>query len=203
MRKRRFVGTAIAGFAATVGCAPTSREAAATKPTTVTPTPQERDIAMTLTVKSPAFEAGATIPKRFTGDGEDRSPELSWSGIPDRAKELALIMDDPDAPTPEPWVHWVIYKMPASLTGLREDIAKTVSPAAPAGVRQGKNSFNKVGYGGPAPPRGHGVHHYHFKLFALDAPLDVQPGLTKPQLLSAMEGHIVAQGELVGTYERR
>ncbi len=157
---------------------------------------------MTLTIESPAFAGNATIPKRFSGDGADVSPELRWSGMPDSAKELALIMDDPDAPTPEPWVHWVIYKIPSTATGLSESVAKTPTLSAPEGAVQGKNSWGRIGYGGPAPPPGHGVHHYHFKVYALGAALSVSSGLTKDQLLSAMEGHILAQGELVGTYER-
>jgi Raf kinase inhibitor-like YbhB/YbcL family protein len=157
---------------------------------------------MSLTIQSPAFANNAVIPKRFTGDGEDVSPQLTWSGVPANAKELALIMDDPDAPTPEPWVHWVIYKIPVSPTGLPENVAKTAKLTTPAGALQGKNSWGKESYGGPAPPRGHGTHHYHFKLYALDAALNVSSGLTKAQLLSAMKGHIVAQGELVGTYQR-
>ncbi len=157
---------------------------------------------MNLTIESPAFVNDAVIPKRFTGDGEDASPQLSWSGVPESAKELALIVDDPDAPVAEPWVHWVIYKIPSGATGLPENVAKTATPAAPAGALQGRNSWKNIGYGGPAPPLGHGVHHYHFKLYALDAGLVVSSGLTKNQLLSAMEGHILAQGELVGTYQR-
>ncbi len=157
---------------------------------------------MTLSIESPAFGNNAVIPQRFSGDGEDVSPQLSWSGIPNGAKELALIMDDPDAPTPEPWVHWVIYKIQLDADSLAENIAKTATPATPAGALQGKNSWGNVGYGGPAPPPGHGVHHYHFKLYALDAALNVSSGLTKAALLSAMEGHIMTQGELVGTYQR-
>ena len=157
---------------------------------------------MTLTIQSPAFDNNTVIPKRFTGDGEDVSPQLTWSGMPGNAKELALIMDDPDAPTPEPWVHWVIYKIPTGTEGLPENVAKTATLAAPAGALQGKNSWDKEGYGGPAPPRGHGIHHYHFKLYALDAALQLTPGMTKAQLLAAMKGHIVAQSELVGTYQR-
>ena len=157
---------------------------------------------MTLSIQSPAFGNNAAIPQRFSGDGEDVSPQLSWSGIPNGAEELALIMDDPDAPTPEPWVHWVIYKIQLDAGGLPENIAQTPSLATPAGALQGKNSWGNVGYGGPAPPPGHGVHHYHFKLYALDAALNVSSGLTKAALLSAMEGHIMTQGELVGTYQR-
>jgi Raf kinase inhibitor-like YbhB/YbcL family protein len=157
---------------------------------------------MTLTIRSSAFSDQARIPKRFTGDGEDVSPELSWSGVPAGAKELALICDDPDAPTPEPWVHWVIYKIPTTATGLRENVPKTGSMSEPAGAMQGVNSWGTIGYRGPAPPRGHGVHHYHFKLYAVDSALNVAAGVDKKKLLSAMQGHIVAQGELVGTYER-
>jgi Raf kinase inhibitor-like YbhB/YbcL family protein len=157
---------------------------------------------MNLTIESPAFANDTTIPKRFTGDGEDVSPELTWSGVPAGAKELALICDDPDAPTPEPWVHWLIYNIPVTATGLPENISKTPTLSAPEGAQQGKNSWGRIGYGGPAPPPGHGVHHYHFKLYALDTPLSVKPGLTKAELLSAMEAHILTQGELVGLYQR-
>jgi hypothetical protein len=157
---------------------------------------------MTLIIRSSAFSDQARIPKRFTGDGEDVSPELSWSGVPAGAKELALICDDPDAPTPEPWVHWVIYKIPTTATGLRENVPKTGSISEPPGAMQGVNSWNAIGYRGPAPPRGHGVHHYHFKLYVVDTALNMPAGVDKKKLLSAMQGHIVAQGELVGTYER-
>jgi len=157
---------------------------------------------MSIKIESPVFQAGQPIPKRFTGDGEDVSPQLLWSGVPLSAKELALICDDPDAPTPKPWVHWVIYKIPPNTPGLPEGVEAAPDPELPADANQGKNSWNTIGYRGPAPPKGHGVHHYHFRLYALDAKLDVQPGLTKEQLLAAMKGHIVAEGELVGTYQR-
>lgn len=186
---------AVAAMLVVVGCKRPSKE----------PPPidaQEGDVPMTLTIESPAFAKNAPIPARFSGDGEDISPALTWSGLPDGTKELALICDDPDAPRPEPWVHWIIYKIPPEATGLPENVAKTDKPAAPAGGLQGKNSWGKIGYGGPAPPPGHGVHHYHFMLYALDAVLDVQPGLDKRQLLAAMKGHILAQGEVVGRYQR-
>jgi len=156
----------------------------------------------TLTVRSTAFPAGKAIPPKHTADGEDVSPALSWAGLPAETKELAMICDDPDAPRAQAWVHWVIYKIPADANALPEGVAQTDAPAAPAGAMQGKNDFGHVGYGGPAPPRGHGVHHYHFTLYALDAALDLQPGLTKKQLLAAMEGHVLAEGEVVGTYQR-
>ncbi len=157
---------------------------------------------MAVMIQSPEFENSQAIPKRFTGDGEDISPQLTWSGVPEAAKELALICDDPDAPRAEPWVHWVMYKIPAGATGLPENVAQADTPPAPAGALQGKNSWGRIGYGGPAPPPGHGVHHYHFKLYALDITLSVGPGLDKRQLLAAMQGHIIAQGELIGTYQR-
>lgn len=150
---------------------------------------------MSIKITSSAFDAGRPIPKKYTGEGPDVSPGLAWSGVPAGAKELALICDDPDAPTDKPWVHWVLYRLPSSLSGLKEGDA--------GGAVQGKNDFEKLGYGGPLPPKGHGVHHYHFKIFALDRPLEDGPGLTKDQLIAKMKGHVLAQGELVGTYERK
>jgi hypothetical protein len=157
---------------------------------------------MPFELTSTAFGAGEVIPRRFTGDGEDVSPALSWAGAPLVTREFALIVDDPDAPTPQPWVHWVIYKIPPTVTGLPENIAKVEAPTAPSGVLQGKNSWHRAGYGGPAPPPGHGVHHYHFKLYALDTPLEAAAGRTKEQLLELMSGHVIATAELIGTYQR-
>jgi Raf kinase inhibitor-like YbhB/YbcL family protein len=157
---------------------------------------------MKITLESPAFAPGKPIPRKYTGEGEDVSPPLKWVGVPKEAKELALICDDPDAPRPEPWVHWVIYKLPANLTELPENVPKQASPARPSGALQGKNSWGRIGYGGPMPPPGHGVHHYHFKLYALDAVLDLAPGLTKDDLLKKIRPHIIAEGELIGTYQR-
>lgn len=146
-------------------------------------------------LKSPAFDRQAPIPRRHTGEGEDVSPALEWKGAPQGTKELALVCDDPDAPRPKPWVHWVLYGIPAATTGLAEgDEGDAV---------EGKNDFGRPGYGGPMPPKGHGVHHYHFKLYALDAPAGLEPGATKEQLLAAIRGHVLAETELVGTYERR
>ena len=163
----------------------------------------DKDVPMKIIVESSAFAPNAPIPNRHTGDGDDVSPPLTWSGAPDAAKEFALIMDDPDAPTDQPWVHWVLFKIPPGTTKLRESIEKTERPAEPAGALQGKNSFGKIGYGGPAPPRGHGVHHYHFKVYALSTPIDASPGITKEQLLEMMKGKVLAQGELIGVYERK
>jgi Raf kinase inhibitor-like YbhB/YbcL family protein len=160
------------------------------------------DTTMSLIVQSPVFGQGAPIPRRHTGDGEDLSPPLSWSGIPATARELALIVDDPDAPTPEPWVHWVIYNVPVTTEGIAEGVPPVARPNFPAAAVQGKNSWSSVGYRGPAPPKGHGVHRYFFKLYALDKALDLPDGLDKPSLHKAMKGHIVAEGELMGTYQR-
>lgn len=157
---------------------------------------------MAITISSSAFAHGSRIPQQYTGDGIDISPPLSWQGVPSRARELALICDDPDAPTTEPWVHWVIYKIPVSVGELPEGVSTAEKPSVPAGSMQGKNSWKKVGYRGPAPPRGHGVHHYHFKLYAIDGVLDVKPGLEKKELLKALMRHVVGEGELVGTYDR-
>ncbi len=158
---------------------------------------------MTITITSEAFQSGAAIPKRFTSDGEDRSPPLAWSGVPGGAKELALICDDPDAPAKEPWVHWVLYKIPAGTKSLPEGAPRKDHPAATAGALDGINSWENenTGYRGPAPPPGK-LHHYHFHLYALDAPLDLKPGLDKNGLLAAVKGHILAEGELIGTYQR-
>jgi Raf kinase inhibitor-like YbhB/YbcL family protein len=157
---------------------------------------------MAILLSSRAFSSGQPVPKRHTGDGEDLSPPLSWSGLPAQTVELALIVDDPDAPSPQPWVHWVIYKIAATENGLPEGVHGKPAPSFPAGAEQGKNSWGTIGYRGPAPPKRHGVHRYFFRLYALDAPLDLAGGLDKPGLLKAMDGHVLAEAELVGTYER-
>jgi Raf kinase inhibitor-like YbhB/YbcL family protein len=157
---------------------------------------------MSMTLRSAAFSHGKPIPLRHTADGQDLSPELEWSGVPAAAQELALIVDDPDAPTKEPWVHWIIYKLPSDTPGLPEGVGAAPRLNVPTGAIQGKNSWKTVGYRGPAPPKGHGVHRYFFKLHALDAALGLAPGLDKAALLEAMRDHIVAQAELVGTYSR-
>jgi Raf kinase inhibitor-like YbhB/YbcL family protein len=157
---------------------------------------------MSMTIRSDAFDDGRAIPRRYGEDGEDVSPPLTWSGQPEGTRELSLIMDDPDAPTPEPWVHWVLYKVPADVQALPEGLPRTPTLDTPSGALQGKNSWGGVGCRGPAPPRGHGVHHYHFRLYALDTPLQAARGLDKCGLTRAMQGHILAEAELIGTYER-
>lgn len=158
---------------------------------------------MSLTVKSPTIVEGHAIPVAHTEDGEDRSPALTWTAPPKGVASFALIVDDPDAPIAEPWVHWIVVNIPGTATALPAGFHEQEVPAdAPAGLVQGKNTWGTVGYRGPAPPKGHGTHHYHFKLYALDALLSVAPGIEKHDLLELLSGHIVARGELVGTYRR-
>lgn len=161
-----------------------------------------------LTVTSSAFGDDQPIPKKYTGDGQDLSPPLAWkeAGTSAGVKEWALICDDPDAPTDEPWVHWVLYGIPGDVRSLAEGIGTTDRLKEPKGALQGKNSWpngRKIGYRGPAPPKGHGIHHYHFKLYALDSALGLKPDLTKNELLKAIGAHVVGTGDLVGTYERK
>jgi len=161
-----------------------------------------RSIPMSIELRSDAFEADAAIPSRYTRDGENLSPPLTWTGVPSDAKELVLIVDDPDAPRTDPWVHWVMYKIPATLESLPEGIPATREGEGVEGALQGPNDSGTIGYSGPAPPRGRGAHHYHFKLYALNSPVELEAGDGKQELLAAMEGHVVARGELVATYER-
>ena len=152
-------------------------------------------------LSSSAFRSGDRIPEQYTGDGHDVSPPLEWSGEPAETKEFALICDDPDAPTPRPWVHWVLYGIPAGTRSLPESISGSTQLTG----TEGKNSWpngKTIGYRGPAPPKGHGVHHYHFKLYALKTSLTFPRGMDKEAILNAIQGHLLAQAELVGTYER-
>lgn len=153
---------------------------------------------MSIEVTSTEFQKGTAIPKRFTGDGEDRSPPLHWSEPPSGTKSIALICDDPDAPRGT-WVHWVLFNLPAQARKLEGGVPTTESLSS--GARQGKNDFGNIGYGGPAPPKGK-THRYFFKLYALDVALDLSSGATKAQLEKAMQGHVLAEGQLMGTYER-
>jgi Raf kinase inhibitor-like YbhB/YbcL family protein len=153
---------------------------------------------MNLTLTSSAFREGETVPKQYTGDGKDISPPLQWENIPQGTKAIALICDDPDAPRGI-WVHWVLFNLPGDLRQLSEGIP--VDKVLANNAKQGKNDFGKIGYGGPAPPRGK-PHRYFFKLYALDTPLDLQPGATKDQVVAAMKGHILAEGQLMGRYAR-
>lgn len=154
--------------------------------------------AMNMEVKSTAFQEGAMIPKLYTCDGKDISPPLSWSGVPAEAKSIALIMDDPDAPRGT-WVHWVLFNIPADNASLPESIPRTASLSN--GAKHGNNSWRRPGYGGPCPPRG--THRYYFKVYALDTVLPLKTGSTKGQLLKAMEGHVLAEGQIMGKCSRK
>jgi Raf kinase inhibitor-like YbhB/YbcL family protein len=150
-----------------------------------------------MNIKSSVFEEGGDIPQKYSCDGEDISPPLSWSGAPETTKSFALISDDPDAPMGT-WVHWVIYNIPGSSSGLDEDVPadETLSD----GSMQGQNSWNRIGYGGPCPPGG--THRYYFKLYALDTELDLKPGASKKELERAMKGHVVAEEQIMGRFSR-
>lgn len=154
---------------------------------------------MPLQLSSPAFQHNGSIPTQHTCDSDDRSPALDWEGVPPGAKSLALIVDDPDAPDPAApkmvYVHWVLYDMPVSATGLAEAVT-----SLPPGTREGTNDWKRTGYGGPCPPIGR--HRYFFKLYALDTTLGDLGAASKAQLEKAMRGHILEQTELVGTYAR-
>jgi Raf kinase inhibitor-like YbhB/YbcL family protein len=156
---------------------------------------------MSLTLTSTAFQHHGEIPAKYTCEGDDVSPALSWVGVPAGAVSLVLIMDDPDAPDPKApkmtWVHWVLYNIPVSATGLKEGI----SPHdLPSGTLEGSNDWKRTGWGGPCPPKGR--HRYFFKLYALDTVLPDLHHPVKSKLETAMDGHIVAKTELIGTYEK-
>ena len=153
---------------------------------------------MALTIASTAFTDGAAIPKKYTCDGQDLSPPLAWTGVPEGTKSLALICDDPDAPMGT-WVHWVLWGLPPSAPALPEGAPPTGT--LPGGIQQGMNSWPKVGYGGPCPPPGK-PHRYFFKLYALDATLTLPDNTDKGGLERAMKGHILASAQIMGTYGR-
>jgi Raf kinase inhibitor-like YbhB/YbcL family protein len=152
---------------------------------------------MKLEVKSTAFDSGGMIPSKYACDGMNISPSLSWDKVPDGTKSITIISDDPDAPMGT-WVHWVLFNLPSETTGLDEGVQsyKTHSNGSIHGI----NDFGKLGYGGPCPPVG--THRYFFKVYALDQVLLLQPGATKRDVVNAMRGHILAQGELMGKYKR-
>jgi Raf kinase inhibitor-like YbhB/YbcL family protein len=154
-------------------------------------------IGMGFQLQSDVFEPGAQIPSKFTCDGQNVSPPLSWSGLPPGSGSVALIMEDPDAPAGI-WVHWVLFNIPSSLNGLQEGVPadETLSDGSVSGL----NSWRRSGYGGPCPPSG--THRYFFRLYALDGPLDLPAGATKELLLEAMQGHVLGQAETMGTYSR-
>ena len=155
---------------------------------------------MALTLTSADFAANGSIPSKHTCEGADSSPQLSWSGAPPQTKSFVLIVDDPDAPDPAApkmtWVHWVLYNVPASTSAIERG-----ATSLPTGAKQGVNDFKKVGFGGPCPPIGR--HRYFFKLYALDALLpDLGPKARKDDVVKAMSGHVLAESQLMGTYEK-
>lgn len=156
---------------------------------------------MMLAISSSAFSNNGEIPRRYTCDADDISPDLTWTGLPDGTRSLVLVVDDPDAPDPAApkmtWVHWVLYNIPPNASGLAEAVA---SKDLPGGTEEGLNDWNRTGYGGPCPPIGR--HRYFHKLYALDSVLPDLGQATKADLERAMQGHIVGQAELIGTYQR-
>lgn len=145
-----------------------------------------------LRVSSPAFEPHSRMSERHTGDGKDVSPALEWSGAPPGTKAFAVVVHDPDAPLVDGFTHWVAYGIPGDASGLPEGADELVC---------GTNSFGNARYNGPAPPPGHGVHHYYFWLYALDSDLDLEPGLDRRALIDRIEDHVIEQARLIGTYE--
>lgn len=154
---------------------------------------------MALRISSPAFAERQMIPMKHTCDGDDLSPPLRLEGVPSGTKTIALICDDPDAPVGT-WVHWVLYNVPATVSELSQGVP--TRDVIPSGAKQGMNDFGGIGYGGPCPPRG-SSHRYFFKVYALDAGLSLKARATKKDLTDAMKGHILAEGQLMGTYKRK
>jgi Raf kinase inhibitor-like YbhB/YbcL family protein len=152
---------------------------------------------MALEITSPSFSESGMIPERFTCEGADVSPELKWSGVPDDARSMVLICDDPDAPMGT-WVHWVLFNIPPDETGLPDAVKPEASLSN--GALHGTNDFRRLGYGGPCPPSE--AHRYYFKLYALDTRLGLESGATKGQVEDAMAGHIIAESRLMGKYKR-
>jgi len=151
-----------------------------------------------LSLKVSGFNPGEFIPVQYTCSGEDISPEISWQDIPQGSKSLVLICEDPDAPMGV-WTHWIIYNIPPEIMSLKQKFPKLIK--TDKGILQGVNDFGKVGYNGPCPPPGM-PHHYHFKLYALDIILSLPPGARRKDLLEAIQGHILAQADYIGLYQR-
>tara|TARA_R110002124_G_scaffold233406_1_gene398692 strand:- start:60374 stop:60865 length:492 start_codon:yes stop_codon:yes gene_type:complete len=162
---------------------------------------KEQDIGLTRAMKltSTAFEDGGNLPVKYSCDHDNISPALAWSHVPEGVKSFAIIADDPDAPA-HIFVHWIMYNIPADLRNLPEHIPD--KEKLKNGALQGRNDFRKIGYGGPCPPEGHGPHHYHFKLYALDIMLDLEAGVSKEKLEIAIKGHVLDWTQLIGIYER-
>jgi Raf kinase inhibitor-like YbhB/YbcL family protein len=162
------------------------------------PVPSDEGGEMSISVTSEAFEHEEEIPRRYTCDGENLSPPLSWGPLPGNTKSVALIVDDPDAPAGV-FTHWVLFNMPPDVSELPEGLPGREK--LENGALQGQNGFGKTGYGGPCPPKG-SPHHYYFTVYALDSVVNLQAGASKKGLLDAMSGHVLGRGQLVGVYER-
>ena len=157
----------------------------------------------TLTVSSPAFKDGQTIPEEYTAYGKGKSVPLSWSNLPSGTRSIAVLMDDPDAKGAHPFVHWLIYNIPAETKSLGAGLPTKPRLDNPKGALQGSNSTKSTGYFGPRPPKGDPPHHYQIKVYALDEALKVDPGADEDKLLGAMKGHILGQGQVVGTVQKK
>jgi Raf kinase inhibitor-like YbhB/YbcL family protein len=182
----RRLARALLALVAVCACAPVARD------------PSFGEATVAFALSSSAFQPGATIPRQHTCDGADQSPELSWSDTPAGTKSLALIVEDPDAPGGT-FVHWVVFNLPPQPMEIPAGVSHQT--VLDNGARQGRNDFRRVGYGGPCPPRGP-AHHYYFRLYALDAPLEVTPGATASEVRSAAQGHTLGQADLAGMYGR-
>jgi Raf kinase inhibitor-like YbhB/YbcL family protein len=154
-----------------------------------------------MSVESASFAADGSIPDTFSEYGKRQSPPLRWSGAPKETASLAVIVEDPDAPAPEPFSHWVLFNLPPEITELPASVPADVRLPDLGNAAQGRSSAGPVGYFGPRPPQGSGVHHYHFEVFALDRKLDVEPGADRDAVVDAMRGHVLASGEVIGTYQ--
>jgi len=182
------------------GPADSAAQAPRPQPPGAQATGTKEESSVELKVTSPDFAEGERIPARHTADGQDASPQLDWTAPPEGTAEIAVICDDPDAPVGT-WNHWLVYGLSPDVRMLPGDLATDAKLDDPK-VMQGVNSFRKTGYGGPAPPKGK-PHRYQFTVYALSAPLNLSPGASKKELLSAMEGKVLAQGTLEGTYSRQ
>jgi hypothetical protein len=181
------------------GAVTTQAPAPTTAPADTQAAAEDMDTPIPFELTSTAFEQGEPIPEKYSCDGEDISPPLAWGDPPAGTQSLALVMDDPDAPGGT-WDHWILFNISPNLRELQENLPITGKNVDPDAIFVGNNSWGRAGYGGPCPPSG--THRYFFKLYALDTTINLLPGATKQQLLNAMDGHILAEAELMGTFSR-
>jgi Raf kinase inhibitor-like YbhB/YbcL family protein len=186
------------GSSAAASPAEQRRDAATAKVLVASQRPETAAVKQ-IVVTTHAFPAGGAIPPKYSSYGESISPDLSWESVAG-AKSYAVIMEDPEAPTPTPHVHWVAWNIPAGVTNLAEGVQKVAQPAQPAGMVQGTASSGVIGYYGPHPPAGDAPHHYHIQVFALDTTLDAPPASSRDVIVAKMKGHVLAKGEVVGTF---